>query len=340
MSPERGKCFSLITIVVLMIASQVTHTSGNYRPFNRIIGTLEHFWKLGWKGFRSFPLNFPQLTGVHMNHHRWQEYGPPAVGMPIEGILERKDHPLHEWAKRIYRNGIVATHLNDYTRGKVMPFAKVHANVQDRGLHAHRTMVGMSEGSPSIAHEASNSAHQFLTPPTDPLLSPPFLINPFAQPDASASEIEKMNMFINGQNINSANLQASSSASLASQFNPAINDRLSSASSPGSPSLPVFTPHEFTEKEFESFEAMVKKWNDSQFDPNETSEEVNSNNSAQDAPLPRESEDKSNKSDAKISPPDHESQVRQEITTSRQRKDKLTPAQDEMPAEEETLSQE
>lgn len=338
MSPERGKCFCLLTIIALMVASQITHINGNHRPFNRIIGTLEHFWKLGWKGFRSFPLNYPHLTGVHMNHHRWHEYGPPAVGMPIEGILERKDHPLHEWAKKMYRNGIVATHLNDYTRGKVLPFANVHANVQDRGHHTHKTMVGMSSPSSSIAHEASNSAHQFLTPPSnDPLLSPPFLENPFAQPDASASEIEKMNMFINGQNLNSANLQASSSALSTSSFNPAINDHLVSSPPQGSPALPVFTPHEFTEKEFESFEAMVKKWNDSQFDPNETSEEVNSNNSE---PLPRQTENKSNKSDVKVSPSDDDSQIRQEKNLSKQREDKLPSTQEEMVAEDETLSQE
>lgn len=74
---------------------------------------MEHFWRLGWPGFRNFgPNTFPHLKGVHINHHIWKERGNMIhFGLPIEGILERTNHPFHEIVKRIQPYSPVTTHL-------------------------------------------------------------------------------------------------------------------------------------------------------------------------------------------------------------------------------------
>ena len=80
---------------------------------NKAFEIMEHFWRLGWPGFANFgPGKFPHLKGVHINHHAWKERGNMIpFGLPIEGILERSNHPFHEIVKRIQPFSPVTTHL-------------------------------------------------------------------------------------------------------------------------------------------------------------------------------------------------------------------------------------
>lgn len=258
MSPV-SKCVLITTLVTLLITFQITQIEcGKRRPLDRILGLLEQFWQLGWKGFRNFPMNFPHLTGLHVNHHRWSEYGPVPAGLPIEGILERKDHPFHEWAKRMYPNGVVKTHLNEYNRGRVSPFnAAYHAFVQDRGLYNYQSvMASPSIDSMSMVHPPA----EFASASNDALMSPPFLVNPFSTPEQASQEIHSMDV-MNLQQFPHPLVTSSSALSSAITHTP-WNEGGLIVRHPF-PALPVFAPEQVnsaTASGSSSFNPSINSW--------------------------------------------------------------------------------
>ena len=217
MSPVSKYQLVMIIVTLLIVFESEEIKADKRRPLNRILGALEYFWQLGWKGFKNFPLNFHQLKGVHVNHHQWREFGPLPAGLPIEGILERKDHPFHQWMKRMYPNGVVATHLNDYNRGGVPPSsASYHAFIQDRGLYNYNSLMSSPSSFDSISL-ASNPLMSRSELINDQLMSPPFLINPFATPEQASQEIPSPPMDI--MNLQPSSPLVTSSSALSSAIN-------------------------------------------------------------------------------------------------------------------------
>lgn len=98
-------------ILVILTTSALTGTTVA-KAVSKGLGALESLWKQGWAGYKNFPHSFPHLQGVHVNHHSWHESGPVPMGLPVEGILERKDHPYHKFVKMLTQSkSPIATHL-------------------------------------------------------------------------------------------------------------------------------------------------------------------------------------------------------------------------------------
>lgn len=102
--------FLMLTVVL----KDVPVTKG--KPVDKALKKLEHFWRLSWGGFEDFPSGFPHLNGDHVNVHKWKEpLDAVPFGLPIEGILERRDHPYHSYvACCVSSNSPISTHLTSY----------------------------------------------------------------------------------------------------------------------------------------------------------------------------------------------------------------------------------
>jgi len=75
------------------------------------------------------------LYGAHINTHKWKETDPIssiALGLPVEGILERKDHPYHDYVKEKYASSPIQTHLIGEVQDKLKEEASVHRFLHDR----------------------------------------------------------------------------------------------------------------------------------------------------------------------------------------------------------------
>lgn len=106
-----------VLILLILTFSVVMETTAT-KVISKGLGALESLWKLGWGGYKNFPHSFPHLNGVHVNHHSWHESpGPVPLGLPVEGILERKDHPYYQLVKFLTKSRPpIATHLGDASR--------------------------------------------------------------------------------------------------------------------------------------------------------------------------------------------------------------------------------
>lgn len=135
MSPES-------LILVILTTSAFTGTTVA-KAISKGLEALESLWKQGWAGYKNFPHSFPHLNGVHVNHHSWHESGPVPMGLPVEGILERKDHPYHQLVKMLTQSkSPIATHLVQGSRqvkAAVKPL--VHVFRHDR-LYAQKEESG------------------------------------------------------------------------------------------------------------------------------------------------------------------------------------------------------
>lgn len=101
---------------MILTSSAVMGTTAG-KAISKGLGVLESLWKQGWAGYKDFPQSYPHLDGVHVNHHSWRESGPVPLGLPIEGILERKDHPYYRLVKMLTKSkSPIATHLVEGSR--------------------------------------------------------------------------------------------------------------------------------------------------------------------------------------------------------------------------------
>lgn len=128
--------FCVQFVILNLLLFLTTIDSSTCKPLGKAFKKLEAWWGLSWLPFSNFPHNFPHLYGAHINTHKWREDSskPLHIGLPIEGILERKDHPYYSYVKRFYPQSPIATHLV----GSMIPSkvaeeeAKVHRFIHDR----------------------------------------------------------------------------------------------------------------------------------------------------------------------------------------------------------------
>ena len=152
MYPEAA---SLIFLFLISSASLIGFTES--KVLSRGLETLEALWKLGWAGYRNFPKSYPHLSGLHVNQHSWQEVGSIPMGLPVEGILERKDHPLHLIVKMMTKSkSPIATHLSAGSRIFEVPKGKpvMHIFKHDR-LYSEKLNDKLRNPSPPIAFTPS-----------------------------------------------------------------------------------------------------------------------------------------------------------------------------------------
>ena len=184
---------------MILTCSVVMGTTAG-KAISKGLGVLESLWKLGWAGYKNFPHSFPHLDGVHVNHHSWRESGPMPLGLPVEGILERKDHPYHQLLKMLTKfKSPVATHLVDGSRllKGTIPKHVLHTFHQDRQYaQVQEQKFGDAEQSLAFAQPLSlidaNSLSNYLVPETNYMLHQQSAILPipaFASPSASVPMI-------------------------------------------------------------------------------------------------------------------------------------------------------
>lgn len=133
--------FVFIPLLVIHILSPPPPSSS--KPLSKVFEKLESLWKQGWGGFADFPDNFPHLYGAHINTHKWREDGggPPPLGLPVEGILERKDHPYYKYVKERVKTSPISTHLVGDKDKVNEDDVTVHQFVHDRHYNARNELL-------------------------------------------------------------------------------------------------------------------------------------------------------------------------------------------------------
>jgi hypothetical protein len=174
MSPEA------VILMILTCSVLMGTTAG--KAISKGLEVLESLWKQGWAGYRNFPDSFSHLNGVHVNHHSWRESGPVPLGLPIEGILERKDHPYHQLVKMLTNSkSPIATHLVGGFRlskgpggGGGQSPVHVHAFHEDRKYGELQEQKFVSQPSSTFTQAIplidANSLSNYLAPGADYML--------------------------------------------------------------------------------------------------------------------------------------------------------------------------
>lgn len=88
---------------------------------------LEGLWRLGWRGYRDFPHDARhrhlKAESITINHHRRPSLSlrDIALGLPADGIMERRRHPLRRLVSALYgHRSPIATHLTALTDARAI----------------------------------------------------------------------------------------------------------------------------------------------------------------------------------------------------------------------------
>lgn len=138
-----------VLLLVSILSTSLVNLSQS-RPLSKVFETLESLWRQSWAGFEDFPNNFPHLYGAHINTHKWKESGPVHLGLPIEGILERKDHPYHSYVKMKYGSSPIGTHIVGDKDKVSEDVVALHRFIQDRHYGIRQEMLKGESLEPEI----------------------------------------------------------------------------------------------------------------------------------------------------------------------------------------------